>query len=83
MAVTDTQVPISECTYLVSLNLPSTKVTEREPDFVHSTDEWEREYCAPFLDGVSSRWWSRLLWLPGGIGEHGRVYGEYCLLRRK
>ena len=55
----------------------------KRQDYVDSTDEWGREFCAPFLDGPSSRWWSRLLWLPGGIGESGRVYGDYCLLRRK
>lgn len=65
------------------MNLPSRRPTPLEPDYVHDTKEWEREYCEKFLDGASSKWWSRLLWLPNGIGESGRVYGEYCLLRRK
>jgi alpha-1,2-mannosyltransferase len=73
---------ISTCTYLVALHSPSQKPTKLEPDYVHS-DEWERDFCAPFLDNPASKWWSRLIWLPGGIGENGRVYGEYCLLRRK
>ncbi|WWD21173.1 hypothetical protein CI109_105657 [Kwoniella shandongensis] len=72
----------SQCTYIVSLKLPSQTPTALEPDW-SSLPEWEQEYCTPFLDAASSTWWSRLFYLPGGLLESGRVYGDYCLLRRK
>ncbi|WVQ93059.1 hypothetical protein IAU59_000123 [Kwoniella sp. CBS 9459] len=72
----------SECTYLVSLTLPSQTPTALEPDWA-SKPEWDEVFCRSFLDAGSSKWWSRLLWLPGGVFESGRVWGDYCLLRRK
>ncbi|WVQ81367.1 hypothetical protein IAT38_003490 [Cryptococcus sp. DSM 104549] len=72
----------SECDYLVALTLPSQTPTELEPDW-SAQPEWEKEFCTPFLDAASSAWWSRLIYLPGGLLESGRVYGDYCLLRRK
>jgi alpha-1,2-mannosyltransferase len=76
------QVDPSSCTYLVSLHLPSKPPTALEPDYAEKP-EWEREFCVPFLDQKSSKWWSRLGWLPAGLGSSGRVFGEYCLLKRK
>jgi alpha-1,2-mannosyltransferase len=70
-----------ECTHLVALNLPSHKQTKLEPNWA-AKREWEEEYCKPFLDGQGSKWWARLLWFPWGIASQGRVWGEYCLLRR-
>ncbi|WVQ74450.1 hypothetical protein IAR50_004051 [Cryptococcus sp. DSM 104548] len=71
----------SECSYLVALSLPSANPSELEPDWVVHPD-FEAEVCVPFLDAASSKWWSRLIWLPGGLLESGRVYGNYCLMRR-
>ncbi|GFZ47156.1 hypothetical protein JCM24511_04899 [Saitozyma sp. JCM 24511] len=71
-----------QCTFLVALHMPSLPQTPLEPDWT-SDPSWEREHCVPFLDGPSSEWWSRLIWLPGGLMEEGRVYGNYCLLRRR
>lgn len=76
-----TYVPVSSCNYLVTLNLPSQPPTAAEPDFI-ADPAWEVEHCARFLDAASSRGWARWLWLPGGIGENQRVYGQYCLLKR-
>lgn len=50
---------------------------------MHDDEHWTREYCTTFLDAASSSPVSRFLWLPWGVGERGRVYGEYCLLRQK
>ncbi|TXT09120.1 hypothetical protein VHUM_02594 [Vanrija humicola] len=78
-----TYVPIEQCTHLVTLSLPSQTPTALEPDYSLDEEHWSREYCTTFLDGASSKWWSRLIWLPANIGDKGRVYGDYCLLRRK
>lgn len=74
--------PVEQCHYLVAVSLPSQQFSEKEPDYVHD-DAWNREFCTTFLDAASSRPWSRFLWFPWGVGEKGRVYGEYCLLRQK
>ncbi|EIW67903.1 hypothetical protein TREMEDRAFT_44918 [Tremella mesenterica DSM 1558] len=73
---------VENCTYLVDLSLPSKPITELEPDYT-SDERFIREWCTTFLDGPSSRWWARLIWLPWDLGDEGRVYGKYCLLRRK
>jgi alpha-1,2-mannosyltransferase len=76
-----TFVPVDTCNYLVTLNLPSQPPTKEEPDYV-SDPAWEVEFCTEFLDAASSSGWARWIWLPGGVGEKQRVYGQYCLLRR-
>jgi hypothetical protein len=79
------KVPVEQCNYLVSLNLPSQPHTDIEQDYIHDPS-FEKEYCTTFLDGASSKWWARLVWipwLPQGLLDRGRVYGEYCLLKRK
>ncbi|KIR99848.1 alpha-1,2-mannosyltransferase [Cryptococcus deuterogattii 2001/935-1] len=72
----------SECMYMVALSMLSHTPTELEPDWTRSP-EWEKEFCTTFLDGQSSKWWSRLIYLPWGLLDSGRVYGEYCLMHRK
>ncbi|WVR08923.1 hypothetical protein IAU60_005982 [Kwoniella sp. DSM 27419] len=72
----------SQCTFIVSLSLPSQTPSALEANW-QAKPEWEEEYCRHFLDSASSKWWARLLWLPGGLLESGRVYGDYCLLRRR
>ena len=75
------QISPDECDFMVALHRPSTPSSDLEPDWA-SKPEWQAEYCAPFLDGAGSRWWARLIWLPGGLLDTGRSWGEYCLLRR-
>lgn len=72
----------SECMYMVALSMLSQTPTELEPDWTRSP-EWEKEFCTTFLDGQSSKWWSRLIYLPWSLLDSGRVYGEYCLMHRK
>ena len=72
-----------KCDYLVALHLPSQPSTQSEPDWAADEKTWEKEFCKPFLDAASSAWWARLIWLPGGVFEADRTYGEYCLLHRK
>jgi alpha-1,2-mannosyltransferase len=76
------QVKPEQCDYLVALHLPSQNPTSLEPDWM-SRSEWAREFCTPFLDAASSKWWSRVVWLPGKVFEEGRTFGEYCLLKRQ
>lgn len=76
-----TYVPVDTCNYLVTLNLPSQPPTKAEPDYI-SDPAWEVEFCTEFLDAASSHGWARWIWLPGGVGEKQRVYGQYCLLKR-
>ncbi|WRT69234.1 uncharacterized protein IL334_006218 [Kwoniella shivajii] len=76
-----TYVDPSECSYIVSLSLPSTTHSKLEPDWA-SLPEWEEDFCKGFLDAANTKWWGRLFWLPGGLLESGRVWGDYCLLRR-
>lgn len=76
-----TYVPVSSCNYLVALNLPSRPPTKEEPDYI-ADPAWEVEHCVRFLDAASSKGWARWIWLPGGVGESSRVYGQYCLLKR-
>jgi alpha-1,2-mannosyltransferase len=76
-------VDVKECTYLVDLDLPSKQETRLEPRWKSRDGQWEEEFCKPFLDAEGSYRWSRLLWLPWGIGGSGRTWGQYCLLKRK
>ncbi|KAL7421010.1 mannosyltransferase [Cryptotrichosporon argae] len=76
-----TYVPLERCDYLVDLHLPSAAPSAAEPDYARAPG-WQKEFCATFLDAHSSKWWARLVWLPGGALENGRVWGEYCLLKR-
>ena len=76
------QVEPSQCDYLVALSSPSTHHTAAEPDWA-LRPEWTPEFCARFLDGANSVWWSRLFWLPWGLLDEGRKWGTYCLLKRE
>lgn len=76
------QVDPSTCTHMIDSLLPSQPPTAFEPAYALSP-EWERIMCDPFLDAASTKWWARIGWLPGQWAENGRVWGEYCLLRRK
>lgn len=77
---------LASCDYLVDSSAPSTSITSYEPDFVHNDGEWERLTCLPFLDAVSTPVLGRLFWIPDLPilpKSLQRVWGEYCLLRRK
>lgn len=66
----------------MALSLPSQKPTALEPDWA-SQPEWDKEFCTRFLDAGSTPWFARLVWLPWGAMENSRVYGDYCLLKRR
>lgn len=81
-------VDLRECDFLVDSSMPSAGVSEREPDYVESKD-WEVVKCLPFLDAAESGLLGRLGWIPErfqesiprGVGR--RVWGRYCLLKRR
>jgi alpha-1,2-mannosyltransferase len=77
---------LRRCTFLIDSHLPSTSATTLEP--AHAADEqtWEKVKCLPFLDSSSTGIIGRLGWipdLPDNPPKYQRVYGEYCLLKRK
>ncbi|OQO04067.1 hypothetical protein B0A48_10710 [Cryoendolithus antarcticus] len=71
-------VEVEECGWIVDSHVPSTKVTQREPRFIE-TKAWEQVECVRFLDSASTGLLGRVSWVPE---DWGRVWGEYCLLRR-
>lgn len=74
------------CNYLVDSHMPSTETTRLEPNYIADTEHWEALKCLPFLDAVSTGIVGRLGWvpdLPFLPAKFKRVYGEYCLLKRK
>lgn len=77
---------IKHCNFLVDTHMPSTGVSKLEPNYLADTDHWEKVKCLPFLDAASSGGIGRLGWVPNVPmlpAQLRRVYGEYCLLRRK
>jgi alpha-1,2-mannosyltransferase len=77
---------IKRCHFLVDAQLPSTGLSKLEPNYIADEEHWQRIKCLPYLDAVSSGAIGRLGWLPSLPflpGPFKRVYGEYCLLKRK
>jgi alpha-1,2-mannosyltransferase len=87
---TSSQIPVSECTYIVDVDYPSAKVTPPEEPRYATSPEWEREHCVPFLDAARSSRLARIFWIPDQVGEllglgegGGKIWGDYCLLKRR
>ncbi|KAF2487004.1 Alg9-like mannosyltransferase family-domain-containing protein [Neohortaea acidophila] len=77
---------IKHCDFVVDLRLPSTPATTQEPDFISDRETWERVKCLPFLDAAGTSTLGRLGWLPDSPlvpEQHRRVWGKYCLLKRR
>ncbi|KAF2773593.1 hypothetical protein EJ03DRAFT_340932 [Teratosphaeria nubilosa] len=77
---------VRHCSFIVDRQLPSTEVTSLEPSYINDQDNWEKLQCLPFMDAASTGTIGRLGWVPDlpFIPERfRRVWGEYCLLRRK
>ncbi|KAI7239206.1 glycosyltransferase family 22 protein [Hortaea werneckii] len=77
---------VKHCAFVVDSQLPSTKTTPLEPSYAGDEGTWERAGCQPFLDGFSTTVLGRTLWVPDLplVPEPmKRVWGEYCLLKRK
>ncbi|KXL44196.1 glycosyltransferase family 22 protein [Acidomyces richmondensis BFW] len=77
---------VKHCTFLVDSLLPSTETTELEPKYISDESHWTRVKCLPFLDSASTGIIGRLGWVPDlpFLPKHvKRVWGEYCMLKRK
>ena len=77
---------LNSCDFLVDSNLPSTVPTTLEPNYIQDEANWEKIECLPFLDAASTGVLGRLGWLPDSPlvpTEHRRVWGDYCLLKRR
>ncbi|KAI9348682.1 Alg9-like mannosyltransferase family-domain-containing protein [Obelidium mucronatum] len=62
--------------------------TGYEKRFLLDTATWEQVMCEPFLDAGRSRGLiGRVFWVPqivlNRLGGDGRVWGKYCLLKRR
>lgn len=82
----DKYTDLSHCKFLVDSNLPSTVPTSLEPNYIGDEEHWEKVHCLPFLDAASTGLLGRLGWIPDTPlipAEHRRVWGDYCLLKRK
>jgi alpha-1,2-mannosyltransferase len=77
---------LDRCDFLVDSNLPSTVPSPLEPNYIQDEANWEKVECLPFLDAASTGLLGRLGWIPDSPlipAKHRRVWGEYCLLKRK
>ncbi|EZF34126.1 hypothetical protein H101_02342 [Trichophyton interdigitale H6] len=77
---------VSQCTYLVDSYFPGSQETKLEPHYILDTETWERVSCKPFLDTRRTGILGRTIWVPNLPfipKQYQRVWGEYCLLKRR
>ncbi|KAK4498297.1 hypothetical protein PRZ48_010955 [Zasmidium cellare] len=77
---------VKRCNFVVDVQLPSTEATKLEPSYINDTQTWEKVKCLPYLDAASTGVVGRLGWvpdLPFIPAKYKRVWGDYCLLKRK
>ncbi|KAI8612456.1 Alg9-like mannosyltransferase family-domain-containing protein [Chytriomyces sp. MP71] len=75
-----------ECDYLVDSLFGDATVggNADEPRFVEDTENWDVVACVRFLDAGRSRGVAgKVFWVPEGLYKKGRVWGRYCLLKKK
>ncbi|KAK6518533.1 mannosyltransferase, variant 2 [Arthrobotrys conoides] len=77
--------PIDECDYLVDSYFSGREeqAGPLEPNYILDTENWSRVTCHRFLDAAKTPFLSRALWLPSLVYRDQRVWGEYCILKRK
>ncbi|KDQ63225.1 glycosyltransferase family 22 protein [Jaapia argillacea MUCL 33604] len=77
-------VDVNKCHYLLDLDFPDHPVSSvHEPRYSVDSDNWERVYCAPFLDARHSSLLTRTLWAPGKEWRALNSFGDYCLLKNR
>ncbi|EMC95655.1 glycosyltransferase family 22 protein [Baudoinia panamericana UAMH 10762] len=77
---------VKHCNFLVDSHSPSTEVTGLEPSYISDNATWEKVHCVPYLDAASTNIVGRLFWIPNATWvpeQYQRVWGEYCLLKRR
>ncbi|KAF9958372.1 mannosyltransferase [Mortierella alpina] len=94
--VSEHYTPLDQCQYLIDLDYsgrPENQGPEDliEPRYLQDKEHWEKMYCKKFLDttvGAGRNRWVRAFWIPDKItvalmrGQN-KVWGDYCLARRK
>ncbi|BFZ62435.1 mannosyltransferase [Saitoella coloradoensis] len=81
-------VPLDQCTYLVDSDFPARyEDAEKgedplEPRYSKDEETWEKVACESFLDAERSGPLGRVAYMPLKRYDQ-RVWGEYCLLKRK
>ncbi|KAL1960851.1 hypothetical protein VTO42DRAFT_5834 [Malbranchea cinnamomea] len=79
-------VDISQCSFLVDSYFLGDEESELEPHYILDERTWEKVSCSSFLDNRRTGLIGRTLWIPDlplTLGKHRRVWGEYCLLKRR
>ncbi|KAK6515689.1 mannosyltransferase [Arthrobotrys megalospora] len=78
-------VPIDECDYLVDSYFPGREehAGSLEPNYILDGENWDRVTCQRFLDATQTPFLGRALWLPSWVYKDQRVWGEYCILKKK
>ncbi|KAK4613682.1 Alpha-1,2-mannosyltransferase alg9 [Fulvia fulva] len=77
---------VKGCRFIVDSHFPTTEATALEPSYIHDVEHWEEVKCLPYLDAASTGIIGRLGWvpdLPFVPAKFRRVWGDYCLLKRK
>ncbi|KAF9901502.1 mannosyltransferase [Linnemannia zychae] len=89
--------PLEQCQYLVDLDY-SGRYTDKndspdtvEPRYLQDKERWEKLYCTKFLDttvGAGRHPLVRAFWIPDKVTValtrgQTKVWGDYCLARRK
>ncbi|TPX34826.1 hypothetical protein SmJEL517_g02557 [Synchytrium microbalum] len=92
----DRYVNLTDCDYLVDLDLPATATTydptSLEPRYILDTESWKVVKCLPFLDSARSSRIARALWIPDvfvSLIDSEKVeqvigrkeWGSYCALK--
>ncbi|KAK6503637.1 mannosyltransferase, variant 2 [Arthrobotrys musiformis] len=78
-------VPIDQCDYLVDSYFSGREdyTGSSEPNYILDTENWEPVACRRFLDAAQTPFLSRALWIPNIVYRDQRVWGEYCILKKK
>ncbi|SMR56096.1 unnamed protein product [Zymoseptoria tritici ST99CH_3D1] len=77
---------LQRCNFMVDVNLPSTQTTALEPSYIDDQQIWDKVKCLPYLDAASTGIVGRLGYVPDLAfipAKYKRVWGEYCLLKRR
>ncbi|KAI7825165.1 Alg9-like mannosyltransferase family-domain-containing protein [Gamsiella multidivaricata] len=98
MEVFEHYTPLDQCDYLVDLDYGGRAGEDEsqgqdsvEPRYLQDKEHWERLYCRRFLDtkvGAGRNRWVRAFWIPDQVTValtrgQTKVWGDYCLARRK
>ncbi|RVD85206.1 uncharacterized protein DFL_003535 [Arthrobotrys flagrans] len=78
-------IPIESCDYLVDSYFSGRgeHAGSLEPNYILESENWDRVTCHRFLDAAQTPFLSRALWLPSVVYRDQRVWGEYCILKKK